>query len=63
MRNKEQNYNIQFVGNVGGVKTQGRSVYLTNGICPTLCAGMDHGNTMPYVIIEEENEEQTEEKE
>lgn len=26
-------------------------VYSQNGICPTLIAGMNHGNTMPYVVV------------
>jgi DNA (cytosine-5)-methyltransferase 1 len=53
MQNKKKE--ILYVGNVGGIKTQGRSVYLTEGICPTLTAGMSHGNTMPYIIEEVEN--------
>ena len=35
--------------NLSGKKTQSRTVYGTSGLSPTLCAGMDHGNTMPYV--------------
>lgn len=41
---------IKKLGNVGGGMTQGRSVYCSDGLCPTMTAGMDHGNTMPYVI-------------
>jgi hypothetical protein len=41
---------IKCIGNAGGVQTQGRSVYLTSGLCPTLAAGMTHGNTMPFII-------------
>lgn len=44
---------IKYVGNIGGIITQGRSVYLSDGISPTLLAGMSHGNTMPYIIEEE----------
>ena len=38
------------VGNVGDIKTQGRSVYLSSGVSPTLIAGMSHGNTVPYIV-------------
>jgi len=41
---------ILMVGNVGGVHTQGRSVYLTDSLSPTLTAGMTHGNTVPYIV-------------
>ena len=41
---------IIVAGNVGNKKTQGRTVYMAEGISPTLCSGMDHGNTMPYII-------------
>lgn len=57
----DQSYNIEYVGNVGGVKTQGRSCYMPSGISPTLTAGMDHGNTMPYIIIDEDEKETKEE--
>lgn len=43
--------NIKKVGNVvGGGKSQGGSVFLSNGISPTLLSGMSHGNTVPYLI-------------
>jgi len=57
----ENSNNIEYVGNVGGVKTQGRSCYMPSGISPTLTAGMDHGNTMPYIIIDEDEKETKEE--
>ncbi len=39
------------VGNVvGGGKAQGGSVYLVNGISPSLLAGMSHGNVMPFIV-------------
>ena len=38
------------VGNISDGKTQSRTVYMADGLCPTLCSGMDHGNTIPYVI-------------
>jgi hypothetical protein len=60
--NINQNYKVQHVGNTTEKKTQCRSVYLTKGISPTLLAGMSHGNTVPYIIIED-NEKQTKEKE
>ena len=41
---------IAMIGHVGEGKTQSRTVYDTEGISPTLCSGMDHGNTIPYVI-------------
>lgn len=40
------------IGNTGWGKTQSRTVYDIDNICPTLCAGMDHGNTIPYIIVE-----------
>ena len=30
--------------------TQSRTVYHADGISPTLQAGMDHGNTVPYIV-------------
>ena len=30
-------------------------VYSTYGICPTLIAGMTHGNTIPFIIENERN--------
>lgn len=44
------------LGNAAGKKTQGRTVYGMGGVSPTLCAGMTHGNTVPYVFIEEKEE-------
>lgn len=41
---------VKSFGNFSEKKTQSRTVYDSNGISPTLCAGMDHGNTMPYII-------------
>ena len=41
---------VHKLGNVGGVDTQGRSVFLASGISPTLTAGMIKGNTVPYII-------------
>lgn len=38
------------IGNVGGGNTQSRTVYLIEGISPTLCSGMSHGNTIPYIL-------------
>ena len=35
--------------NIAGKKTQSRTVYGKEGVSPTLCAGMDHGNTMPFI--------------
>lgn len=50
---------IMLIGNSGGGTTQSRSVYLTEGLSPTLSAGMTHGNTIPYIIeIEEVTNEQ-----
>lgn len=46
-----ENPKIIKVGNVvGGGKSQGGSVYLQQGISPSLLSGMSHGNVMPYVI-------------
>ena len=41
---------IMPIGNVGGGKTQSRTVYSADGLCPKLCSGMDHGNTIPYIF-------------
>lgn len=41
---------IMLVGNSGGGTTQSRSVYLVDGLSPTLAAGMSHGNTIPYIV-------------
>lgn len=41
---------VECIGNVGGLATQSRSVYLPDGVSPTLQAGMTHGNTVPYII-------------
>lgn len=38
------------VGNIGGGQTQSRMVYMPQGLSPTLCSGMDHGNTIPYIV-------------
>lgn len=38
---------VNKLGNVGDIVTQGRAV-----IAPTLIAGMDHGNTVPYITEE-----------
>jgi hypothetical protein len=37
-----------------GGTTQSRSVYLVEGLSPTLAAGMTHGNTIPYIVEIEE---------
>lgn len=42
--------NVEKFGNVGDSNTQGRSVYNIDAISPTLCAGMDHGKTMPFIV-------------
>ncbi len=34
---------------------------MPSGISPTLTAGMDHGNTMPYIVIDEDEKETKEE--
>lgn len=41
---------VKKIGNFSEKKTQSRTVYDSSGISPTLCAGMDHGNTMPYTV-------------
>ena len=40
---------VMKTGNIAGKETQSRTVYSIDGVSPTLCAGMDHGNTMPYI--------------
>ena len=45
------------LGNIANKNTQGRSVYHIGGICPTLTAGMTHGNTVPFIVIKEEHNE------
>lgn len=58
----EQNYNILKVGRVGEGKSQSKTVFLIDGISPTLTASMgDKGNTMPYIIVDE-NEKETKEE-
>lgn len=44
---------VMKIGNLSEKNTQSRSVYNPNGVSPTLCAGMDHGNTMPHITIKE----------
>lgn len=41
--------NIIFLGRING-NSQSRSIYDSNGLCPTLTAGMSQGNTVPYII-------------
>lgn len=41
---------VKSVGNLSDAKTQSRTVYDSDGISPTLCSGMDHGNTMPHIV-------------
>lgn len=42
---------IKKLGNiVGSGKSQGGGTYSTDGICPTLISGMNHGNTMPFIV-------------
>lgn len=43
---------VNKLGNVGEIITQGRSVFDKEGISPTLISGMSHGNTVPYVTEE-----------
>lgn len=43
---------VNKLGNIGDVVTQGRSVFDKEGISPTLISGMSHGNTVPYVTEE-----------
>lgn len=40
---------VKSIGNLSETKTQSRTVYDSGGISPTLCSGMDHGNTMPHI--------------
>lgn len=40
---------VKRIGGLSEAKTQSRSVYDVDGVSPTLCSGMDHGNTMPYI--------------
>ena len=40
---------VKNIGNLSATKTQSRTVYASDGISPTLCSGMDHGNTMPHI--------------
>ena len=58
---KEESSRIVTVGNLGGVNTQSRSVYLGNGLSPTLNAGMTHGNTIPYIVEVKEEVNQVDE--
>lgn len=42
---------IRKLGRIGGGKSQSKTVYSVNGLCPTLSASMgEKGNTMPYII-------------
>lgn len=41
---------VKRVGNLSNAKTQSRTVYDIDGVSPTLCSGMDHGNTMPHIL-------------
>lgn len=41
---------VKRIGNLSEAKSQSRTVYDADGISPTLCSGMDHGNTMPHVL-------------
>ena len=47
-----ENCGVERLGNVGDIKTQGRAVYDSNGVAPTLLSGMSHGNTVPYITEE-----------
>ena len=33
-------------------------IYDTDGISPSLCAGMSHGNTMPFIIVKDKTEDE-----
>ena len=44
---------IEFICNLWGGRTQGRSLYDQNGIAPTLLSGMSHGNTVPHIMVKE----------
>lgn len=42
---------IKSVGRLGGGVSQSKTVYLSDGLSPTLSASMGpKGNTMPYVV-------------
>lgn len=42
---------IKSVGRLGGGNSQSKTVYLVDGLCPTLSASMGpKGNTMPYIV-------------
>lgn len=43
---------VNKLGNVGDIVTQGRAVFDKENIAPTLIVGMDHGNTVPYITEE-----------
>ena len=43
---------VERLGNVGEIKTQGRAGFDSNGLAPTLISGMSHGNTVPYITEE-----------
>lgn len=43
---------VERLGNVREIKTQGRAVFDSNGLAPTLISGMSHGNTVPYITEE-----------
>lgn len=43
---------VKRLGNVGDIDTQGRRVYDKEAISPSLLAGMEHGNTVPYITEE-----------
>lgn len=46
---------IKKLGNWGGF-SQSRTVYSGKGLCPTLIAGMSHGNTVPYIVVKAKDE-------
>lgn len=37
------------MGDAGNAHTQGRKVFDSEGVCPSLLSGMTHGNTIPYI--------------
>lgn len=41
---------VKRIGNLSDTKSQSRTVYDSDGISPTLCSGMDKGNTMPHIF-------------
>ena len=45
---------IDKLGNIGNGKSQSRTVYGIRGVSPTLTSGMTHGNTIPYIVMENE---------